>query len=140
MPDEVLEDGQTIKAIDDYFRSGDVEANLTLARNLLQANTTLDAIIEALPSAKRSPAFVHPVPDSPLKGPKLASALREGYLDAIDRALSHSPPVPIKSIWRTGNNTEFTTSVADQGSRVIMTLVIPRDIVKPSDLRKYRTL
>jgi hypothetical protein len=136
MPDEVY-DGPTVQAIDDFF-SENIEENLKLAKNLLQANSSLAAIIAALPSAKKSPRFQHPVSSSPLKGSQFESVLRQGYLEAIDRALGHSPPVPIKTVWKTGKSDEFTTSVADQGSRVTMTLVIPRNRVRPSDLQKYK--
>jgi len=50
--------------------------------------------------------------------------------DAIDLALKHDPPVPIKTWWETKDGiAEFDTTIADQGDHVEVTILVPNAIL-----------
>src|SRR5262245_30524640 len=113
MAEEVYE-GKIVQAIDDFYSSGDVQANLEYARDLLQQEASFVAVVARLNRERRGkPEFVHPVKGSPLQGRGFESVLREGYLEAIEVALGHTPPLPIKTLWQTQQEGDFGTRIAD---------------------------
>jgi hypothetical protein len=119
--------GPAAVAVDDWYSTGEVEANLEEGRRHLQSDQSFAAIVEALNAADRGrPEFIHPYEDSSLRGPQFESVTRQGYLEAIALAFRHSPPVPIETFWMTGaGNDAFEMHISDGADRVSLTLFVP---------------
>jgi hypothetical protein len=116
-------------AVDAWYSSGSVRANLEQARDLLQQNVPFASIVSQLGSLDRGrPEFVYPLEQSILQGTEFESVARHGYLEAIGLALVvHSPPVPIKTYWMTGaGNDKFEMHIADEANQVSVTLLVPQ--------------
>jgi hypothetical protein len=123
--------GQASRDLDDWYRTGDVKANLEEARRLLNSPRDFKAIIAALTHGK--PSFVFPKHPK-LRGGAFQNKLRQGYLDAIELALNHhNPPVPIETWWETKDITEFDTKIANHASHVEVTILVPKSILDPNE-------
>jgi hypothetical protein len=119
--------GPAAVAVDDWYSSGEVEANLEEGRRYLQSDESFEAIVEALNATDRGrDEFIHPYQGSSLKGPQFESVTRQGYLEAIALAFRHEPPVPIETFWMTGaRNDAFEMHISDGADRVSLTLFVP---------------
>lgn len=119
--------GPAALAVDAWYSTGDIEANLREGRHYLQSDRSFADIVEALNAADRGRReFVHPYDSSYLRGPQFESVTRQGYLEAIALAFGHSPPVPIEIFWMTGaGNDTFEMHVTDGAERVSVTLLVP---------------
>jgi hypothetical protein len=119
--------GPAAVAVDDWYSTGEVEANLEEGRRYLESDQSFEAIVEALNAADRgSDEFIHPYGGSSLQGPQFESVTRQGYLEAIALAFRHSPPVPIETFWMTGaGNNAFEMHLSDGRDRVSLTLLVP---------------
>jgi hypothetical protein len=122
--------GRAALAIDAWYSSGDVKANLELAREVLQSGASFDNVIADLDARARSdPAFVYPLGGGRLQGPSFEKVMRRGYLEAIALALDRphrEPPVPVRTYWMTGaGNAEFEMHVTDEAEQVSVTLCVP---------------
>jgi hypothetical protein len=119
--------GQAALAIDDWYSSGDVRANLEEARGYLLSDQSFREIVAALRTARRGrDEFVHPLGDSRLQGDDFERVTRQGYLEAIGLALLHNPPVPITTYWMTGaGNDTFEMHITDEAQHVAVTLFVP---------------
>ena len=119
--------GRAAVAVDAWYSTGDVLANLEEARAYLESDRAFSAIVEDLNAAGRGRSeFVHPHERSTLQGAEFESIARQGYLEAIALALLHDPPVPIKSYWMTGaGNDQLEMHVSDEAEQVSVTLFVP---------------
>lgn len=119
--------GRAAVAVDAWYSTGDVQANLEEARAYLQSDRSFSAIVQDLNAEGRSRSeFVHPRDRSSLRGSNFESVTRQGYLEAIALALLHDPPVPIKTYWMTGaGNDQFEMHVTDEADQVSVTLFVP---------------
>jgi len=120
--------GPAALAVDEWYGTGDIRANLELARSYLQQEDLSFAdLVAQLSSAGRGhDAFQYPFGRGRLQGPQFEAIARRGYLEAIGLALGHSPPVPIRTYWMTGvGNNEFEMHVSDEPDQVALTLVVP---------------
>ena len=114
-------------AVDDWYSSGDVAANLAEAREYLLSDQSFADIVTELGEAGHGrEEFIHPRGSSRLQGPEFESVTRQGYLEAIGLAFLHDPPVPIKTYWMTGaGNDEFEMHITDEADHVSLTLFAP---------------
>jgi hypothetical protein len=123
--------GPAALAVDSWYSTGDVRANLEESRGYLQSDQSFEAIVEALNAAERGkPEFVHPYDRSTLQGPEFERVTRQGYLEADALALAHTPahtpPVPVETFWMTGvGNDAFEMHISDGAERVSVTLLVP---------------
>jgi hypothetical protein len=119
--------GRAALAVDSWYSTGDVGANLEEARDYLQSDQSFEAIVEALNATDRGrPEFVYPYEHSYLQGPEFESVMRQGYLEAIALAFRHSPPVPVETFWMTGaGNDAFEMHISDGVECVSATLLVP---------------
>ena len=119
--------GPAARAVDNWFRTGNVQSNLTDARNYLAAGLPFNAIIGQLQAAGRSrPEFVYPLGGGANQGPDFERVMRQGYLQAIGLAFGHSPPVPISHFWMTGaGNNKFEVHISDEAQQVSLTVLVP---------------
>jgi hypothetical protein len=119
--------GTAALAVDDWYSTDDVRANLEEASNYLQSGQSFADIVGALAAAGRGRReFVHPLEGSRLQGPEFESVTRQGYLEAIALALGHSPPVAITTFWMTGaGNDRFEMHISDETEQVSVTLLVP---------------
>jgi hypothetical protein len=122
--------GKAALAIDRWYSSDDVRANLEYARSLLERRTlSFDAIVRELDAAGRKEnEFVYPLGGGALQGDDFESVTRQGYLEAIGLALESDAhgPVPIKTFWMTGaGNEQFEMHIADGAEHVSVTLLVP---------------
>jgi hypothetical protein len=119
--------GRAALAVDEWYSTGDVPANLAEAREYLRSDRSFADIVRELGSdGHGKDEFIHPLGRSRLQGPKFESVTRQGYLEAIGLALLHDPPVPIKTFWMTGaGNDEFEMHITDEAEHVSVTLFAP---------------
>jgi hypothetical protein len=121
--------GKAALAVDSWYSSDGVQANLQYARSLREQQTlSFEALVRQLGADDRTdPEFVYPYRRGRLQGPDFESVTREGYLNAIGLALAHRPdPVPIKTFWMTGaGNEEFEMHICDGREQVSVTLLVP---------------
>jgi hypothetical protein len=128
MPDRKWFKGTAAQAIDDWYRTGDVEANLREAQQLLSGGQPYAAVVDELASNQRwnRDDFPYPLAGGALAGDDFENITRSGYLKAIELALNHSPPVPIETFWMTGaGNTQFEMHISDQTDCVAVTVLAP---------------
>jgi hypothetical protein len=130
--------GRAAMGLDAWY-SGDVATNLENARTWLsdlpfdemvgKLNLDFEGKDERLIAAgPDNPefAFDYPLDHGRLQGPEFESVTRQGYLEAIGLALTHTPPVPIKTYWMTGaGNDEFEMHISDDREQVSVTLLVP---------------
>ena len=126
--------GPAALAVDDWYRTGEVEANLNEGRNYLESDRSFAVIVQDLNSAGHGRTeFVHPYDGSSLEGSEFESVTRQGYLKAIELAFEHDPPVPIETFWMTGaGNDTFEMHITDGAEHVSLTLLVP-DVPGGSD-------
>jgi hypothetical protein len=119
--------GPAAMAVDAWYSTGNVRANLEESRDYLQSDRSFEVIVEALNAADHGrPEFVHPYDGSSLQGPLFENVTRQGYLEADALALAHSPPVPVETFWMTGaGNDAFEMHISDGAERVSVTLLVP---------------
>jgi hypothetical protein len=119
--------GPAALAVDAWYSTGGVRANLEESRRYLESGRPFAAIVQDLNAAGRGRSeFVHPYRDSYLQGPQFESVTRQGYLEADALALAHSPPVPVETFWMTGaGNDAFEMHISDGAERVSVTLLVP---------------
>ena len=114
--------GPAALALDAWYSVGEVEANLRDAHDLLQSDRSFEDIVADLGAAGRWDAelFPHPDNDYALQGREFESVARQGYLKAIELALGHAPPVPIKTFWMTDVGNEMVRDARHRraGARV----------------------
>ena len=127
MPDRKWFKGTAALAVDDWYSSGTVQTNLLDARSFFTQNLSFAQIVERLQGSGQSrPEFVYPLSGGRLQGDEFERVTRQGYLQAIDLALRHSPPVPINTFWMTGaGNEHFEMHVSDEAQQVSVTLLVP---------------
>jgi hypothetical protein len=115
-------------AIDAWYREGEVQQNLTQARELLGDEDSFEEIVRKLEDADHSKAaFDYPMDQSIAQGPRFERITRQGYLEAIALALEHTPPVPIRTYWMTGaGNDDFEMHISDEAEHVSVTLCVPK--------------
>jgi hypothetical protein len=119
--------GRAALALDEWFGGSEPEQHLTYARALLQQNLSFEATVQHLEDdGQTRPEFVHPAPNSVLRGERFEGVMRQGFLEAIGLALGHSPPAPIKTFWMTGaGNDDFEMHISDETEQVFVTLLVP---------------
>ena len=125
--------GPALEDLDNWYTQDPpgVAANLDEARRLLNSPRDFTAIIAALTHGK--PKFVFPKHPQ-LRGNDFQSKLKQGYLDAIERALHHSPPVPIKTWWETRDDIgAFDIGITDHADSVEVTILVPNAILAPNE-------
>jgi len=132
--------GPASRALDAWYSTGDVTANLTEARRLLQSGLSFTDIIEDLRGQGRTrPEFVYPAGLAVLRRPDFEPAARDSYLDAIKLALDHSPAVPIRTTWETGaGNTEFEFALTDGGDHIEVTVRLPQGDIDHAEEQQLR--
>jgi hypothetical protein len=120
--------GKAAQALDEWYSSGNVRDNLEYARGLLKSKRSLKAIITQLDSdGRKDDEFIYPRGDGALQGSEFERVVRRGYLEAIDLALRHKPPVAIKTFWMTGaGNAAFEMHITDDTDHVSATLLVPK--------------
>jgi hypothetical protein len=119
--------GRAALAVDEWYSTGDVQANLAEAGEYLRSDRSFEDIVGDLAAADHGKEeFIHPLGRSRLQGPEFENVTRQGYLEAIALALLHDPPVPIKTFWMTGaGNDEFEMHITDEADHVSLTLFAP---------------
>ena len=119
--------GRAAVAVDAWYSTGDVQANLEEARSYLQSDRSFADIVQDLNAEGRGRSeFVHPHERSSLQGSRFESIARQGYLEAIALALLHDPPVPINTYWMTGaGNDQLEMHVTNEAEQVSVTLFVP---------------
>jgi len=136
--------GPAAIAVDEWYGSGDVQANLTYARNVLEQGRDTghplpfaEIVAQLVRDNREKAEFVYPLQGGRLQGPVFEGITREGYLQAIGLALGHSPPVPIRSFWMTGaGNTQVEMHISDEAQQVLVTLMVP-DVEGGSTDQRY---
>lgn len=128
--DEAWYETNTVAAIDAFYSDGEAEANLQLARQLLTTHPRLeDLLVDLDARGRKDREFEYPGKypgrKAPLFGDQFVKVTRRGYLAAIDLALQHKPPVPIKTLWKSWSGSNFEMLVADGARQVSVTLRIP---------------
>jgi hypothetical protein len=114
--------GPAARALDAWYSTGSVERNLREARTLLESPRDFTSIIGALSHGK--PEF-NEYPKSP-RGSQFERVMRDGYMRAIDLALGHKPPAPIRTTWETGaGNTELEIETTNGVDHVEVTVRLP---------------
>jgi hypothetical protein len=140
MPERKWFKGQAAVALDAWYADDEnIEANLRQAADWLQSGRPFDELagevnvrfagrdgrFNAVPEEQEF-SFFYPIPDGALQGPSFEKVTRQGYLEAIGLALSHNPPVPIRTYWMTGvDNEEFEMHITDGMHHVSVTLLVP---------------
>ena len=133
--------GPASRAIDAWYRKGgDVARNLTDAQTLLRSESPFKDIVATLKSeGKGDDEFKYPMDTSTLKGEAFENAARKGYLDSIDRALDHSPPVTITTTWETGaGNPNLRIEVNDRTDDVEVVISVPDVKIEAADEKKHK--
>lgn len=113
-------------AIDDWFRSGDVRENLLYARDRLINEPGFAELVNRLGADKRTKDEFRYPREGALRGHDFEKVTRQGYLEAIGLALSHTPAVPITTFWMTGaGNANFEMHITDEAEQVFVTMLVP---------------
>jgi hypothetical protein len=133
--------GKAARALDAWYSTGNVTANLTEARNLLGSRPPepFKNIIRDLKARDHGKAEFdeYPKNSSVLRGQAFERKASAGYLHAIDLAFRHEPPVPIRTTWETGaGNTDFEFHSTDGGDHVEVTVRIPGVEVDAADAQR----
>ena len=132
--------GPAARAVDAWYRTGNVEANLTDARDLLQSGQDFTTIIRGLKARKhgRDEFDKYPERGSELQGSAFEDKARNGYLRAIDLAFGHDPPVPIRTTWEAGaGNAELEIEPTDGVDHIEVTVRIPRVDITAADEQRF---
>jgi hypothetical protein len=135
--------GKAAVALDAWYaddeKDENIEVNLRQAAEWLQSGRSFvdlagevnvrlagrDGRYQAVPQAREFSIY-NPIPNGVLQGPSFEKVTRQGYLEAIGLALSHEPPVPIRTYWMTGiGNEEFEMHITDGAHAVSVTLLVP---------------
>ena len=125
--------GKALRALDAWFSSDDVARNLRDAGDLLKTDDAFAALVERVP--RRRSEFVYPKLGV-VQGPEFERAARKGYREAIALAQRKRPPVPIKSLWATGDGiAQFDCVVVDRGDHIEVTIQLPGVDVDPADAK-----
>lgn len=122
--------GRAARALDAWYSTGNITANLTEAQNLLGSSPprAFKDIIRDLNARNHGNREfdAYPKNSSVLKGQGFERKASAGYLHAIALALGHEPPVPIRTTWETGaGNTDFEFDSTDGGDHIEVTVRIP---------------
>ena len=120
--------GRAAMTLDAWYND-EVEANLENAHDWLSRNLSFEEMTGQLNAAHADDAefvFDYPLDQGALKGPEFEKVTRQGYLEAIELAFGHTPPVPIKTYWMTGaGNVKFEMHISDDREQVSVTLCVP---------------
>jgi hypothetical protein len=119
--------GPAVRALDAWYSTGSVEDNLREARVLLESRRGFKSLVGDLKTRGRGRDEFddYPKGNSHL-GPDFENVARRCYLDAIDRASGHNPPVPIRTTWETGDGiSNLECDFTDRGDHVEVTIRVP---------------
>jgi hypothetical protein len=127
--------GPASRALDEWYRDGDVANNLREASTLLASDLSFADIIQTLSSRDRTkPAFRYPAGLAALQRLDFEPDARAAYLQAIGRAFGHNPPVPIRTTWEAGaGNTGFEFVFTDGVDHIEVTVRLPQGDIPPED-------
>ena len=111
--------GNAARAIDAWYATGDIAANLQEAQTHLASGDAFTKIVSDLGSKGHSrPEFQYP-----FDRPEFEPIARQAYLDGIAFALAHNPPVPISTFW-VADAANYAADAVD-GDPVTVTLEVP---------------
>jgi hypothetical protein len=128
--------GPASRALDDWYSTGNVTANLTEVQTLLGSNQSFNAIIQRLSHTR--PQFVYPSGPDVMKRPEFESVTRNCYLQAINDALRHNPPVPIETTWQAGTGaTSVQCDHDDRGRCIEVTITLPQPDIPAADEARF---
>jgi hypothetical protein len=118
--------GPAVLELDRWYSADNVADNLALAGELLQSSQSFHNIVASLSANGRWNASSFPHPEGGyVQGRDFERVARDAYLKAIDLALGHSPPVPIKIFWMTRVANRFASVITDDSDHVSVTLLVP---------------
>ena len=129
MPNVNMFKGDAARAIDEWYATGNIAANLQEAHTHLASGDSFTKIVADLDGKGRSkPAFVYGAAQ-----PQFEAVARQAYLQGIALAQRHTPPIPISTIWVAGAP-DYEAHAVDGDQAVTVTLVVPTAPPPPTNL------
>jgi hypothetical protein len=129
MPNVNMFKGDAARAIDEWYATGDIAANLREAQTFLASGAKFVNVVSALVGRGRSkPEFQYP--SGAVQGDQFEAVAREAYLQGIALAQRHAPPIPISTFWVAGQP-DYEAHAVDGDQAVTVTLVVP--VAPPPD-------
>jgi hypothetical protein len=120
MPNVNMFKGDAARAIDEWYATGDIAANLREAHTYLASGDSFTKIVSDLVGKGRSkPQFVYGADQ-----PQFEVVARQAYLQGIALAQRHVPPIPISTLWVAGAP-GYEAHAVDGDQAVTVTLVVP---------------
>src|SRR5262249_11483574 len=123
MPTVNMFKGAAARAIDEWYATGDIAANLREAQSFLASGAPFaDVVLELGRRGRSKPEFQYPYHD--VRGPQFEAVARQAYLQGIALAQRHPSPVPISTFWVAGA-ANYEAHAVDGLQAVTVTLVVP---------------